>query len=205
LFGITFFVSSVSAQNKGKSDFEIYRVDSMKKIPIKGTPAFLTVYEGDTIPMVNLPTVRIATTRAHQSASQRLEWERLVRKVKKVYPYAKMAGERIKIIEAQMNMLDKKRDKKRFVKDQEKMLFAEFEDDLKNMTVSEGVILIKLIDRQTGNSSFDLVQDFKGNFNAFMWQTVARVFGHNLKTKYDPNGQDKNIEQIVKMIEEGDL
>jgi hypothetical protein len=73
------------------------------------------------------------------------------------------------------------------------------------MTISEGVILIKLIDRETGKTSYGLVQELKGKFSAFMWQSVARLFGHDLKDDYDPNGEDVWIENTCKMIEDGSI
>ena len=73
------------------------------------------------------------------------------------------------------------------------------------MTISQGKILIKLIDRETGNSSYDLVADFRGQFRAVFYQTFARIFGYNLKIKYDPLGEDREIEIIVRMIESGQL
>ena len=73
------------------------------------------------------------------------------------------------------------------------------------MTYSQGKILIKLIYRETGNSSYDIVKELRGSFSAFIWQTVARIFGYNLKTTYDPAGEDQAIERIVLMIEAGTI
>ena len=81
----------------------------------------------------------------------------------------------------------------------------QFEKDLRNMTVSEGVILVKLIDRQTGATGYELLRSMKGKFSAFMWQSVARVFGQNLKDDYDMNGEDVWIENIVALIEDGTI
>lgn len=81
----------------------------------------------------------------------------------------------------------------------------DFEDDVKNLTITQGRILLKLIDRETGNTTYLILQDLKGNFSAVFWQTVARVFGSNLKSEYDPKGEDHLIEQIVQMIEAGQL
>jgi hypothetical protein len=84
-------------------------------------------------------------------------------------------------------------------------LRAEFEDNLKKLTVSQGRILIKLVYRETGNTTYEVVQDVKGNFSAGFWQAVARVFGSNLKTPYNPetDEEDKNIEYIIQMIDMG--
>ena len=82
---------------------------------------------------------------------------------------------------------------------------AQFEKDLRDMTVSEGVILIKLIDRQTGDSSYNLLRELKGKMSAFMWQGVARVFGHDLKSEYQAEGDDVWIENTIELIENGTI
>jgi hypothetical protein len=79
----------------------------------------------------------------------------------------------------------------------EHSIMGQFEIDLRNMTMSEGVILVKLIDRQTGTTGYELLREMKGKFSAFMWQGVARLFGQNLKDDYDVNGEDVWIENIV--------
>lgn len=125
------------------------------------------------------------------------------RKVIKVYPYAKAAGDIMKMYEGLCAQISDPREQKRLLEQAEEELKAQFEKDLRNMTVSEGVILIKLVDRETGNSSFKLLQQIKGRFSAFMWQGVARVFSHNLKDEYEPEGDDVWIENIVLMIQDG--
>jgi hypothetical protein len=87
----------------------------------------------------------------------------------------------------------------------EKEINEQYGDELKNMTFSQGKILIKLIDRETGDCSYALVQDLRGNFTAFFYQAFARLWGYNLKVKYDPEGTDKQIETIVRLIERGQL
>jgi hypothetical protein len=85
----------------------------------------------------------------------------------------------------------------------EKELKAQFEDQLKDLTMNQGRILLKLIDRETGNTSYQLVKDFRGGFQAFMWQGVARLFGNNMKAEYDPEGEDVMIERAIKLVEAG--
>ena len=84
-----------------------------------------------------------------------------------------------------------------------KKLQSEFEGELKKLTIKQGIILVKLIDRETGNTSYELVKQLRGSFSAFLWQSLARLFGSNLKLEYDPYGEDKLIEEIVVMIEQG--
>ncbi len=97
------------------------------------------------------------------------------------------------------------KERKALMKQAEKELRNEYTDDLKNMTFSQGKILIKLVYRETGNTSYALVKELRGKFTAFFWQTFARIFGFNLKVGYDPEGEDMQIEAIVRLIEAGEL
>jgi len=97
------------------------------------------------------------------------------------------------------------RERKAFIEKAEDEMTEQFEGDLRNMTVSEGILLIKLIDRETGETSYALIQELKGKFSAFMWQSVARLFGHNLKNEFDAEGDDAIINDIVERIESGEI
>lgn len=130
-------------------------------------------------------------------------YTRLMHKIKKVYPYAKLASTRLEEYNAVYITLNSERERRRYMKDVEASLFKEFSGDVKKLKISEGRILIKLIDREAGISSFEIIKEFKGGFSAFLWQSVARLFGHNLKAKYDPYGEDRMIENIVWQIEKG--
>lgn len=131
------------------------------------------------------------------------QYDRLEKKVIKVYPYAHVASEVMRMYGEVCQSVTDEKEKKRLLDQAEAEMKKQFEKDLRSLTISEGVILIKLIDRETGNSSFTLVQELKGRFSAFMWQSVARIFGHNLKSEYDAEGEDVWIENIVIQIEEG--
>lgn len=133
------------------------------------------------------------------------EWRynRTVRNFKKVYPYAKKASVILTQINKDYLLLKTDREKKKFIKAAEKKLFKEFEGDLRNMTISQGRMLIKLIDRETGNTTFEIVKEFKGGFSAFFWQSIAVVFGSSLKYEYDKDGKDEEIERLVRLYELG--
>ena len=133
------------------------------------------------------------------------KYRRLVHNVKTVYPYAKLAAAKLKEIDRNLASIHGEKKRKEYIKLSEKQLMNDFEDDVKNLTITQGRILLKLIDRETGNTTYLILQDLKGNFSAVFWQTVARVFGSNLKSEYDPKGEDHLIEQIVQMIEAGQL
>jgi hypothetical protein len=124
-------------------------------------------------------------------------------KVKKVYPIAKVAAIKLAEYNRVYTSFKTNKERKDYVKDVEKQLFAEFESDLRKMKVSEGRILIKLLDRETGNSSYEIIKEFKGGFSAFFWQSVAKLFGHDLKAEYDPVNEDRMIEYIISEIDLG--
>jgi len=163
------------------------------------------IVDGDTIAYICLPVVRIYAPRIFKSDKEERKWSKLVRDVKKVYPYAVLANEKIKDYDAKLIKIDSESEKKRMMKIAEDDLKKQFEGDIRNMTYSQGKILIKLIDRETGNTSYQIVKEFRGVLSAFFWQSVARLFGANLKDEYDAAGDDKLIEEIVLLIQGGDI
>lgn len=160
----------------------------------------LIVYKNDTIAEITLrPTVvfsrRVDTRRYHK----------LARNLKIVYPLAKYAHFKLAEIEKKMLTLPTKRQRELFLKQEEKALIREYTPVLKRMTFSQGKLLIKLIDRQTGNTSYSLLKEFRGKFSAFLWQGIARLFGANLKDSYDGKGEDQLIEELIILYEAGML
>jgi hypothetical protein len=170
--------------------------------PKKYVPA--VIVDGDTMAYRMLPTVLVIDNKVFKSAAEERKYKKLIRDVKKAYPYAKLAGERIKHYES-MVAGKSEAEKKRMMKEVEKQLKAEFTDDLENLTMTQGRILLKLIDRETGNTSYQLIKDFRGTLSAFFWQSFGRFFDVNLKTNYDPEGEDKQIENIVLLIQRGQI
>ncbi len=126
------------------------------------------------------------------------EYHRLVYNVRKVYPYAIIASDIYKQIQEEIKTLDKKADKKAYFKKREKELFARWEEELKNLSVNQGRILVLLIDRQLNQTTFDIIKELKNWRSAFFWNMVAKFFGSNLKEEYDPDGKHKEIEEIIK-------
>lgn len=161
------------------------------------------IVDGDTLPHVRISEVRCMARRAFKTRRAQERYTKLVRNVRKALPYARMAAVRLKAIEDTLNTFSRSKERDEYMKKAEKQLFAEFEKPLKHLTVSQGRILIKLIDRETGNTSFELIKSLRGRFSAFLWQGVARLFGSNLKSEYDAEGDDKAIEHIVHAIDSG--
>jgi hypothetical protein len=163
------------------------------------------VVDGDTLLVSSIEEIYILPMPKFTSRRQERRYNRLVKKVKKVYPYAKLAKEKYELLEAKFLTMKTERERKAYIKQVEQELKDEFEGELKNLTISEGAILIKLIDREIGETSYELLKEFRGDISAFFWQTLARVFGHNLKNTFDAEGEDKLINDIVMRIENGQL
>lgn len=163
------------------------------------------VIDGDTIPTIGLQEIEVYSIVIPKSKRQRKKLTRLIKNVKKVYPWAKLAGIQLRKYEEELVAAPNERQRRKIMKKAEKEINEKYGNDLKKLTFSQGKILIKLVDRETGNSSYDLVQDLRGNFTAFFYQAFARLWGYNLKEKYDPEGEDRKIETIVRMIERGQI
>jgi hypothetical protein len=162
------------------------------------------VIDGDTIIVADLKPVTIgAPAKQFAHKWEEKQYWKLVYNLKKVLPYAKMARVKLDEMNAHFLTLDNERQKKQYAKKVEDEIRAQFEEQLKALTVTQGKLLIKLIYRETGNVSYDLVKEFRGGLSAMFWQTFARIFGLNLKTKYDPAGEDFLMEEIVVGIETG--
>jgi len=163
------------------------------------------IIDGDTVLHVPLREITVMPPFRFRNNSEVREYNRLVRYVKKVYPYAVLANETLRDIERNISKMNSERERDKYVKEAEAKLRAQFEDELKSFTIMQGVILIKLIDRETGETSYELVEELRGSFTAFLFQGFARIFGHNLKDDYDAAGEDRMIEDIVVRIENGQL
>jgi hypothetical protein len=173
--------------------------------PRIGTTVYAIIVDGDTIPVITLKEFSVVVPRTFSNPKEAEKWDRLKRDVKKAYPYAKIAGQKLKEYNDVLAEMKNEKERKAFLKVKEKEMKEEFENDLKKLTIKQGRILIKLIDRETGSTSYDLVKELRGSFSVFMWQSLARMFGTNLKDTYDAKGEDRAIEEIVKMIERGDV
>ncbi len=157
----------------------------------------------DTTLHFDLKPVDIFPDKKDMSPRQYHQYSLLEYKVKKVYPIAKVAAIKLAEYNRVYASFKTERERRQYVKGVEKALFSEYEQELRTMKVSEGRILIKLLDRETGNSSFEIIKEFKGGFSAFFWQSVAKLFGHDLKAQYDPVMEDRLIEYIIMQIDLG--
>jgi hypothetical protein len=149
---------------------------------------------------VEVYSLKIPKTRR---AQKRLT--KLIKNVKIVYPYAKLAGIKLREYEDLLIKASSDKERKQIMKRAEKEINEEYGGELRELNFSQGKILIKLIDRETGDTSYELVQELRGKFRAFWYQAFARLWGYDLKVKYDPKGDDRQLEVVVRMIENGQL
>jgi hypothetical protein len=159
----------------------------------------------DSIPTVDLKQVEVYSHRNFFFFWERWRLRRLIYNVKKVYPYAKTAGVLLKEYNVRLEQAKSEAERRKIMKEAEKQLKAKYGKQLEDLNFSQGIILIKLVDRETSQTSYALVKDLRGNFVAFFYQGLARIWGYNLKVKYDPKGKDRDIETIVNLINQGKL
>ncbi len=162
------------------------------------------VENGDTILVAVTPEASII---AYSDANYRRsdKYRIAMRRVKKVYPYAMLASEMYEDYMAKIDEFETKREKRKYLKAEEKALKAKFEGKIRDITVKEGIILVKLIDRQTDHTSYEVLKEIRGGGSAFLWQGIARIFDSSLKHQYDPHGDDWMIEDIVQRIRSGEI
>lgn len=157
--------------------------------------------QGDTIPMSYLPGVEVRTKLTPQLRKYWAEWTRLRNAVYVTYPYAVAASRIMNDINRKLVGITDRKERKRIIKSREKELRKEFTDKLTNLSIYQGKVLMKLINRQTGNNCYEIVDEYKGSFNAALYQTIAVLFGTSLKQGYDPANKDKDMEKIVQDVE----
>ncbi|NCE71541.1 DUF4294 domain-containing protein [Odoribacter sp. Z80] len=162
------------------------------------------VTQGDTLPQVFLREVVVqAKTRSrkwydrYNRRNTRLEYN-----VRKVYPYALLAAAKITEIEEQLAHTTKESERKAIIREEYARLMKTFKTPLTKLSVTQGRILVRLIYRETNHTSFAHIREYKGAVNAYFWQSLALLFGNNLKAAYDPYGEDAEIEEIVQRIQQ---
>ena len=180
IFSVSFLFSllfiSVNAQDRNVMDFE--------------------VVDDDTVFFSELPEVEILE---FKSKEDRNTYFRLKRRVLKVYPYALVAKQKLEEIKSVLDTIPKRRKKKRYTKEVTRWVKEEYTDRLKNLSMNDGKILVKLIYRETNTTSYEIVKSYRGVFNAFFWQSMAKLWDNNLKTEYNPVNirEDMIIEHIL--------
>ncbi|WP_295792400.1 DUF4294 domain-containing protein [Mucilaginibacter sp.] len=157
---------------------------------------YLTVDSGKMMPWIVLNEIKISDTRIFKSQADLDNYRRLRYNVLKVLPYVKFAGARYRQLQRDLALTGDRHKQKELIGNCETEIKTLFNKEIKDLTISQGEVLIKLINRETGNTSYAMVKELKGGFKAFLFQSAARIFGHDLKETYDPEEQ-KDIEAIL--------
>lgn len=163
------------------------------------------VYQGDTIPYVLLRNTFVFPELKFKNDKERIEYYRLIRNVKRTLPFARIINNTIIETYEFMETLPDKKAKERHLKRVEKGLKDQYTLELKKLTYAQGKLLIKLVDRDCNQSSYELIKAFMGRFRAGFYQTFASLFGASLKKEYDPTGDDKLTERVITLVENGQL
>ena len=153
------------------------------------------------VPCGNLEWLWVSAPYPKHLLKKRQEWTRLRNAIYVTYPYARKAGVIINEINTKLAGVTDKEKRKTYLKTREKELKKEFADPLSNLSVYQGKVLMKLINRQTGNNCYEIIKEYKGGFTARVYQTVAFFFNSNLKQPYDAKGSEKEMETIVQEVE----
>ncbi len=159
------------------------------------------IYLGDTIEAKTLPYVSLFSRLTDAQRRARAEWTRLRNAIYVTFPYAKRAGIVMNDVNANLVGITDKDKRKKYINSREKELKREFADPLTNLSIYQGKVLMKLINRETGNNCYEIIKEYKGGFLARFYQTVAFFFGTNLKQAYDKSGNDAEMEKIVQEVE----
>jgi hypothetical protein len=192
------FLIAVSGQN----DTNLHKIDTL---PGNYYQLHTVERDGISLPEINIKEVVIVGRPSTGKKFPFYRYQRLIYNLKKVYPYAQVVKARLSAINEELEKIPDEKDRKKYLRQVEKDVFGEYEDDVRDMTITQGRLLIKLIDRETLNTSYELIRQYRGTFSAAFWQSVARIFGSNLKAEYDPYGEDSIIEIIIHEIESGNL
>jgi hypothetical protein len=161
--------------------------------------------DGETLPEVEIKEVTIVGKRKRGASFNYWKYQRLIYNIKCVYPYAVLVRMKLEVVNDTLQGLHGEKERREYMKRVEKEVFRDYEGEMQQLSLTQARILIKLIDRETKNTSYELIRDYRGKVPAAFWQGIARIFGTNLKAEYDPYGEDAVMERIIQEIEAGRL
>lgn len=167
----------------------------------------MVVIDGDTLYVYNMKPFAVVDLKPYGDVKKDREFRRLRWHVRKVYPYAKLAADKLNMYNDELQKVKSKRQRRKLLRKREKALKEEFEDVIKKMSQTSGRVLVKLIDRETGESTYEIIKEMRGGFKAFVYQGVGKLYGADLKARYNPktNKEDEMIERVVQsLIAEGE-
>ncbi len=164
------------------------------------------IEDGDTIFIDQIRASKVYSKLPKMKGREWRKYYRLVHNFSKAYPYALVARKLVQEADSTIAADNLKRVKRdRYINEVQKELFEVFEGQMRNLTVSQGALIMKLVDREIGKSSYDVIKDYKSGITAGFWQGVAKIFGSDLKAPYDPEGEDAATEELVQIWEAGDF
>tara|TARA_B100000795_G_scaffold70142_1_gene49078 strand:+ start:99651 stop:100268 length:618 start_codon:yes stop_codon:yes gene_type:complete len=184
--------------------FILIGYNGMTQTDTSGVWVGYLIENGDTLLVSVTPEANVISYSDSYYRESR-KYKKALRRVKKVYPYAMLASSMYEDYMVKIDEFEKNKERRKYLKEEEKALKEKFEGKIRDISVLEGVILIKLIDRQTSHTSYEVLKEIRGGGSALLWQGVARIFNSSLKHQYDPNGEDWMIEEIVQRIRTGDV
>ena len=195
-FGFFLIASGISGQSdtlKQKNDTLQERFYLLQKVNRGGV----------SLPEVEIKEVTVLAPPRLEKRSELRKYDRLVTNIKRVYPYALIVRYQLGKVNGDLKNISSEKERKEYLKKVEKDVFANYESDIEQLTITQGRLLIKLIDRETKNTSYELIREYRGKFTAAFWQGIARIFGTNLKEEYDGYGDDALIELIIRDVDAG--
>ena len=174
----------------------------------KGQKGYLMAYyvdvQGDTIFYDELPPVWCFPKGTRRDRKDWRNYYKLVYNFNKVYPYALVGRKMMAQVDSTIAAdVTKRSQRTAYINDVEKELLRIFEKDIRNMTITQGLVLMKLVDRECGMTPYNIIKTYESGFAAGFWQLVAKVFSHDLKTSYDPKGKDQKLEELVQIWDSG--
>jgi hypothetical protein len=163
-------------------------------------PVYVSKWGIDSFAFFSMQTIAVSAPMPKHLSEQKKEWTRLRNAVYVTYPYAINGAYVFNDINRNLKNISSNKERKKYIKTREKELKREFTDKIKNLSVYQGKVLMKIIYRETGEHCYDIIKEMKSGATARLWQTVAFFFGGNLKQSYEPLGKDAEMEEIVKEV-----
>jgi hypothetical protein len=163
--------------------------NTSKKDSAAGYKLPVVIKGQDTFPVYMVEDTRVEQKMDPEEIEKQKEWNRMVYNVIKVYPYAMAVANKMQQVDSEMAKMDKRHDRKEFLKNEEERIKTDYAKKIQDLTPQQGVILAKLISRQTGKNSYSLIREYKSGITAFFWQGIASVYGVDLKAEYSPNDE----------------
>lgn len=190
IIGLLFLSISllVQAQQEGADLYEVH--------PLVG---------GDTLYVKRLRPLYVYPPMQFKNKSQEKFYWKTIRDVKKTLPYARIVSKTLNEANADLGNIVDDKEQKKYLKQLEKDVMSKYEKEIRKLTFSQGKMLIRLIDRETSMTSYELIQMYRGKISAAFWQGIARLFGANLKDEYDGKDKDQIIERVITLVEAGQL